>query len=124
MPPLFEVTLAVIASDTELDVLESEEEPQPLLQDWLATRQDAVRDIPLGHNLTKWEGALRDLLKRSHAMMPIALRSKLWCCRKIYTDTCILISIVQAMLGDPLKAIGSLDYAIIIAGFADTSACS
>ncbi|KAF6765089.1 hypothetical protein DFP72DRAFT_749373, partial [Ephemerocybe angulata] len=46
---------------------------------------------------------------------------ELWLCRRIYTDACILSALVQDAAGKLLEAIGTLDYALIIAGAAGES---
>jgi lysine-specific demethylase 8 len=85
-----------------------------ITSEWLSFVLTAVpaiqRSADLQESLDGWR-------QRSHARMPQSKdASELWCCRKVYTDACILAAVVQEMHGDPLKAVETLDHALIIAG--------
>lgn len=90
-------------------------------QHWPAFVANVVSDIQGGNDLAHLQQRLLHWRQTAHARMPASAGVQLGCCRRVYTDCCILAAVVYELQGEPFNAIGVLDHALIIAGAAGNS---
>ncbi|KAF5324938.1 hypothetical protein D9611_004581 [Ephemerocybe angulata] len=119
---LSHAALATVFDDIEnLSLTPSSGDIQRLVQDWKVSATKAIINVRGRICFPETEECLSGIRSRAHAGMPQCKGLELWLCRRIYTDACILSALVQDAAGKSLEAIGTLDYALIIAGAAGES---